>query len=266
MGHVNRLARRFEPQMTVRKKSVLVAAQAFLLLVVCPAYAQIAALGKGWLLDSAGSITSASGEVISGKNSIKGSYQGSNPFTPFLSSDPTFVQFAPNQTYTIAVRYRILTAGPAGFPFGFFSSSGGVAGQVPSGNITGVAGESGTAVVTTTLPNYSDYEVQFKIGQSGTIVIDDISVTDASGRLVASENAEGPAIVPGPLNFLLTDAISLLTDANALVMAAAAKDPPSARRSAYRARTDPGNCRDHQERRRVARRCAMPGPARAAGR
>ena len=49
-------------KMIVRKTSVSFAAKGFLLLAVCPAYAQIAALGKGWLLDSAGSITSASGE------------------------------------------------------------------------------------------------------------------------------------------------------------------------------------------------------------
>ena len=62
--------------MIVRKKPATFAASSLLLLAVCPAYAQIAVLGKGWLLDSPGSITSAANEVISDKNSIKGSFSG----------------------------------------------------------------------------------------------------------------------------------------------------------------------------------------------
>ena len=195
------------------------------LLAAWPAHAQVAVLGRGWLLDSAGSITSTQAEVIAGRNSIKGSYFGSDSFTPFLDTDPTFIQFAPNQTYTITANYRIIVAGSSGFSLGFFSSTESSARNfVPSATITGGSGVSGTVNVTSTLLNYADYEVQFEIVGSGAIAIDDIRITDSAGRLVASENGEGPAIVPGPLNFQLTDAIALLTEARAEVIAAAAKD------------------------------------------
>ena len=89
-----------------------------------PAYAQVSSLGKGWLLDSAGSITSASGEVISGRNSIKasGTSQGASLF--FLQTDPTFVRFLPNQSYTMTWSYRIIAASDGGFAYGFESSEG----------------------------------------------------------------------------------------------------------------------------------------------
>src|SRR3954464_9554563 len=50
----------------------------------------VGALGKGVLLDTAGSLTSDPNEVISGKTSIKGSYSGSASYTPFLFTDRNF--------------------------------------------------------------------------------------------------------------------------------------------------------------------------------
>jgi hypothetical protein len=55
-------------------------------------------------------------------------------------------------------------------------------------------------------------------------VIDDIRITDGAGQLLTSENAEGPTLASGPLNFQLTDATALLTEASATVLSAAAKD------------------------------------------
>jgi hypothetical protein len=74
------------------------------LLAASPARPQVATLGKGWLLDVAGTITSASGEVISGRNSIKGSYSGPNVSTQILISDNDFVHFTPNRTYTMTFK------------------------------------------------------------------------------------------------------------------------------------------------------------------
>jgi len=139
------------------KRTVSFAAKCFLLLVGCSAYAQIAALGKGWLLDSAGSITSVPSEVISGKNSIKGSASGvdSGTYSSFLVTDPTFLQFAPNGTYTITFSYRILTASSASFQFGFFSSSAQGTFQ-PTSVVKSAAGTSSTATLTGKLGSYSD--------------------------------------------------------------------------------------------------------------
>src|SRR5690349_4577498 len=87
---------------------------ALLCVLALPARAQVASLGKGWVLDVGGSITSAPGEVVSGRSSIKGSYSGRDQYTTILQSDPTFIRFQPNATYTITARYRVLT-GPGNF-------------------------------------------------------------------------------------------------------------------------------------------------------
>ncbi len=210
------------------KKWVYFAAKGFLLLALNPAYAQIAVLGKGWLLDSAGSITSAPSEVISGKNSIKGSFTGSDSgiSQPFLWTNPTFIQFAPNQTYTITFSYRILKASSAGFQFGFFSSSAQSHGIfLPTSVVNGATGASGMATLTSNLESYSDVQVAFKLSGTGAIAVDDIRITDSAGQLFASENAEGPTVVStGPLSFQLTDGIGMLTPASATVRSAVAKD------------------------------------------
>ncbi len=214
--------------MIAYKKSVSLVAKGLLLLAVCPAYAQIAVLGKGWLLDSAGSITSALSEVISGKNSIKGSFSGpdSGMVHFFLWTNPTFIQFQPNKTYTITLSYRILTPGSAGFQFGFFSSSAQSHGMfLPTSVINGSPGTSGTATQTSNLGPYSDVQAGFSVGGTGAIAVDDIGITDSAGSLFASENAEGPTVVSaGPLSFQLTDGLALLTPASANVRSTVAKD------------------------------------------
>ncbi len=192
-----------------------------ILLAVSPAQAQVASLGKGWLLDSGGSITSAAGEVISGRNSIK----ASGTSHQFLESDPTFVRFAPNQSYTMTWSYRIIAASDNGFGYGFESSDGqGVGDFGPGGLLRGASGSSGTVTTAFRLNNHADYRASFSIGGTGSIVIDDIRIADTNGRLVASENAEGPSLAPGPLNFQLTDGISLLTDAKSSLRSLAVKD------------------------------------------
>lgn len=183
-----------------------------LLLSALPAHAQVAALGKGWLLGPIARITSASEEVISGRNSIKGS-GGSGQSQSFLISDPYAIPLAPNQSYTISFAYRIITAAPGGFEYGFYSITGVDKARDfgPSALVFGSSGSSGTVTNTFGLHNWPDYQVAFRIGGPGSIVIDDIRVTNTSpGQLVASENAEGPLIVPGPLNYQLTDATAML--------------------------------------------------------
>ena len=212
-------------RVTLAGKWVSCVITALLPLAAAPAHAQVAALGKGWLLDGAGSITSAPAEVVSGRNSIKGSYSGSNRFTGILISDPTFIQFAPNQRYTITVSYRIITAGSAGFSFGFFSAKAASAGPfVNTGSINGPSGASGTASLTETLFNFTDYSVGFKINGTGTIAIDEVRIANGNGQLVASENAEGPTIVPDPLNLQITDATTMIPPGDFFLLSAAARD------------------------------------------
>ncbi len=198
-----------------------------LLLAAWPAHAQVSSLGKGWLLDSAGSITSTPAEVISGRNSIKGSYSGpdSEFVKPFLNTNPTFIQFTPNETYTITLSYRIITAGSRGFQFGFSSSTAERQGHfLPTSVITGAAGASGKATLTSKLESYTDVRAGFTVGGTGAITVDDIRITNSAGTVLTSENAEGPTLAPGPLNFQLTDAIALLPDASASALSAKVHD------------------------------------------
>ena len=213
--------------MTRYKKHISFGVAGLLLFAATSAYSQVASLGKGWLLDRGGSITSAPGEVISGRNSVKAS--GTSPVggqvTPFLGTDPTFVRFLPNQSYTMAFSYRIITADGGGFGYGFESSEGiGVGDFGTSSVLRGAPGSSGTVSTTFRLNNHGDFRFFFAIDGRGSIVIDDIRITDSNGQLVASENAEGPSLAPGPLNFQVTDAIALLTPAQASGRTAAAKD------------------------------------------
>jgi hypothetical protein len=204
---------------------VLLGLSCLCVLAAAPAQAQVSALGKGWRLDGSGNLTPAAGEVISGSASIKGASSSSAPYNYFLESDPDYVHFAPSQTYTISVRYRILSAGPNGFQLGFFSAKGSAAGRyVPTTDFTGGAGSTGTATLTASLLNYDDYQMAFVVREAGTIVIDDIRVTDTAGRLVASENAEGPTIASGPLNLQVTDATSLSFEARSLLRSAVVHD------------------------------------------
>lgn len=46
------------------------------------------------------------------------------------------------------------------------------------------------------LNNHGDYRVFFATDGRGSIVVDDVRITDRNGQLVASENAEGPSLRP----------------------------------------------------------------------
>jgi hypothetical protein len=153
------------------------------------------ALGPGFILDAAGSLTSVPSEVISGSTSIKGFYSGSGSFTPYLQTDPTIVPLSPNHPYQVTFQYKILTSPSNGFQVLFYSPTGGALGDfLPAVTITGTAGSSGTATLTNTLGSYSDYEIFWTIVGTGAIAIDNIQITMLpTGQAVVSENAEGTA-------------------------------------------------------------------------
>lgn len=198
-----------------------------LLIATCAAQAQVHTLGKGWVLDGVGSITSAPAEVVSGHNSIKGAYFGIASYTTLLGTDPTYIRFASGQAYTLTFRYRVLSALSRGLQFGFFSSTGSAAQRLLNNPVlAGPPGASGTASATIALGPDTDHQILFKIVGTGAIAIDDIQVTDASGRVVSLEDAEGPALATGagPLRFRITDARSLIPDASAKIRSAALRD------------------------------------------
>ncbi|MFO1329967.1 MAG: VCBS repeat-containing protein [Rubrivivax sp.] len=198
----------------------------FALLLPTPfTLAEASVLSKGWTLGPGGSIAIAPSEVITGRASIKGSSAQPNTFVPFLYADPTIIRFAPSQTYTVTLQYRILKAASGTFSLDFNSPTaiaGGVFG--PGTAINGPDGATGTATLSATLQAYGDYRLSFGVFGTGSIVIDDIQIADAGGRLVAAENAEGPSFAPSPLTWQVTDAMSILTPSNSTVISAARGD------------------------------------------
>ncbi len=156
-------------------------------------------VGAAFSLGPAGSLTSNPSEVISGTESIKGSYSGSGTYTPYLQTNPSVVPLTPNHSYKVTFQYKILTAPSSNFQVLFYSPTAGAQGNfLPQVTITGAAGTVGTATLTNTLGPYTDYEALWTIQGTGSISIDNIQVFDsATGKVIASENAEGTGPVLG---------------------------------------------------------------------
>lgn len=149
-------------------------------------------LGPAFLLDPSGSLTSNPNEVIDGASSIKGSYTGTGTFTPYLETVSSVLPLTPDHSYQVTFRYKILTTPTKGFETLFYSPTGGAAGNfLPSVVVTGQAGDTGTATLTNTLGNYTDYEARWDVPGTGAIAIDDIQIIDlAFGKVIAAANVE----------------------------------------------------------------------------
>jgi hypothetical protein len=152
-------------------------------------------LGPAFSLGPAGSLASNPAAVIAGNESIEGSYFGSASNAAFLWTNPSVLPLTPNHTYKATFQYKILTAPSTFFYFQFLSLTAiahqdSLAGVV----ITGAAGTTGTATLTSTLGDYSDYRGYWNMGGTGAISIDNIQIADAAtGNVIAFENAEGTA-------------------------------------------------------------------------
>ena len=152
-------------------------------------------LTPAFSLGPAGSITSNTAEIISGNESIKGSYSGSASNSAFLSTNSSLLPLTPNHSYKVTFQYKILTAPNKPFYFQFFSQTAAAQSNFLVGvETTGAPGTSGTATLTSTLGNYTDYQGLWIIEGTGAISIDNIQITDAAnGNVIAAENAEGTA-------------------------------------------------------------------------
>lgn len=139
-----------------------------------------------------GSITDASEEVIGGIYSIKGSYTGSDSYNAYLQTVPSKLPLSPEQTYRVTFDYRILSTPDKGFETLFYSPKGGSEGKwLPSITITGQAGDSGSATLTSTLLNYPDYKVVWNVVGTGAIAIDNIQIVNlTTGETIAAEDLE----------------------------------------------------------------------------
>jgi uncharacterized protein (TIGR03437 family) len=177
-----------------------------------------ASLGRGFILNQAGSLTSNPSEIISGKESIKGAYFGTGTHTLYLQTDSSILPLAPNHAYQVTFQYKILVAPSNGFEVLFFSPTGGAAGNfLPSSTLTGQAGTTGTATLTSTLGAYTDYQARWNISGTGAIAIDNIQLTDvAAAKPIAFDDAEGTGPVPGS-GIQLQNGASLVTDPSLVV-------------------------------------------------
>jgi hypothetical protein len=158
--------------------------------------ASITGLSAGFVLETAGRLTTAPDQVISGTRSILGEYGGSGSYTPYLRTEPAALPLSPGHTYRVSFAYRILRAPSRGFEVLFYSPTGGAQGSwLPSYTIRGADGDSGTATLQNTLGNFRDYQARWNIVGTGAIVIDDIVIRDVGESTVfAMEDAE-PSVV-----------------------------------------------------------------------
>jgi len=114
-------------------------------------------IGPAFVLDSAGSITSDSAQVVAGNHSVKGEHIGGGAYTPYLRSNSVVVPLLPNQAYQVSFKYRVLVAPDQGFEVLFFSpTAGGQGNFLPSFTVTGSSGSTGTATLTNTLGPFGD--------------------------------------------------------------------------------------------------------------
>jgi hypothetical protein len=174
-------------------------------------------LSTGFILDTNGSMTSTDGEVIDGHGSVKGSYSGTNSYNAFLHTDPAIYPLTGGHTYTVTFRYKILTAPDKGVQVLFYSPIGGNAGLwLPSINISGVAGDTGTATLTNTLGPYDDYRAHWTIVGSGEITIDDVQLTDVTTDYAvvneSFEQTESAYVFPNPRTAYLLNLSASATD------------------------------------------------------
>jgi hypothetical protein len=154
-----------------------------------------AALGRGWVLETVGELTENPAEVIAGARSIKGTYSGNGSYQVYLRTDEGSVPLTPGGTYRVSFRYKVLADADRGFEVLFYSPKAGAAGSfLPSRFIRDPAGTTGTVELTNTLGAYDDYGARWNIVGRGAIAIDDIQLIEvATGRVLLTENAEGPA-------------------------------------------------------------------------
>jgi hypothetical protein len=190
-----------------RASAAFIAASLMAIALAAPDWAQnegAAGISPGFVLESAGSLTSIRTEVISGARSIKGSYSGTGSYTAYLRTDPTTLPPSQNRTYSVSFAYRILATPSKGFEVLFYSPTGGGRESfLPSRTIIGVAGDSGKATLKNALGPYLDYQARWNIVGTGAIAIDDIQIKDEESNLVfALEDAEplslhlAPAFLP----------------------------------------------------------------------
>jgi hypothetical protein len=79
-----------------------------------------------FLIPSCGSLTDDPAEIIIGGYSLKGNYNGTESYSPYLYTDYKYLPLEPLETYRVTFDYRILETPDKGFDTFFYSP---IAGQ-----------------------------------------------------------------------------------------------------------------------------------------
>ncbi len=153
----------------------------FLLNIFPPVYSADAGLNNidndaslAFVLGTVGSYSTDPGEIVDGKRSVVGSYQGTETHTSVLYSNPDIMPLQPNKTYTLSFRYKVLETLSDGFEALFFSPAGA---DAPSKYLDGEKGDYGDVSLTVTLKNFDDYRLLWTISGKGALAIDSVKLT-----------------------------------------------------------------------------------------
>jgi len=153
---------------------------------------ELLTLSSAFYLPSEGTLTNVEGQVISGSFSVMGIYHGADSYTAYLQTDPDTLILESLNTYEVSFDYLILEAPDEGFEVLFYSPIGGEQDNwLPSSEISGEEGDTGTVVLQADLADYPDYQIRWNIVGTGAIAIDNIQITNLStGEVIATEDAE----------------------------------------------------------------------------
>lgn len=140
-------------------------------------------------------------EVVEGRRSVVGRYNGPDLYSFYLMTDPAVVKLTASKTYTVSFRYRILETPDQGFEVLFYSPKGGDANDwLPTKNFTGKAGDQGEIRFTSTLKAYDDYRINWNIKGKGAIAVDSVKVTEEpSGKTIFTADFEEAPVPISPL-------------------------------------------------------------------
>jgi hypothetical protein len=153
--------------------------------------------GPQGALGEAGSMETAA--PLAGNASIRGSYHGDQHYQLVFATQPERLPLKGGGEYTLRFAYRILEASSRGYEALFFSQTAVSKKQwLPSCIFKGEAGAQGKAELKIKLFDYRDYSLSFTVPDSGSYLVDDISVQDSSGRIVYQEDFESSVPSPGP--------------------------------------------------------------------
>jgi hypothetical protein len=133
---------------------------------------------------------------LQGQASLSGYSDGSKGYQHYFNTRPELLPLKGGTSYRLTFSYRIVEPGDKGFEVMFYSPQGGDAGRWLNGIILdGPAGTSGVAELEQKLYNFSDYRVWLNVIGRGSIIVDDIKLTQG-GIPIFEEDFEG--ILPGP--------------------------------------------------------------------